>query len=200
MFTAMVGPQSSDNKLPESCLSHRRDFSHLEFMQVTRYVRRGSRGSALPVVYPPEGLSFMSSKTATWIIAAGALMMFIGLCFLPGAFSGHPDTDMLEIGACQFSLGALVVAGGIYAKARILQFAIASGEPRKDSGTANQRVRGGCDLCGSEAPVVQCRVHQLHLCGGCLAQHYDVRSCAYVPTTRTASKNGRKLAASARGA
>ena len=34
----------------------------------------------------------MSSKTATWIIAAGALMMFIGLCFLPGAFGGHPDT------------------------------------------------------------------------------------------------------------
>lgn len=143
----------------------------------------------------------MSSKTSTWIIAAGVLMMFIGLCFLPGAFSGHPDADMLEIGACQFSLGALVVGTGIYAKARLLQLAIASGEPRKESASPSQRVRGGCDLCGSEAPVVQCRVHQLHLCGACLAQHYDVRSCAYVPTTRTAShKNGRKLAASARGA
>jgi hypothetical protein len=143
----------------------------------------------------------MSSKTATWIIAAGALMMFIGLCFLPGALGGgHPDADMLEIGACQFSLGALVVAAGLYAKARVLQFAIASGEPRKESATTNQRVRGGCDLCGSEAPVVQCRVHQLHLCGTCLAQHYDVRSCAYVPTTRTATtKGGRKLA-NARGA
>jgi hypothetical protein len=142
----------------------------------------------------------MSSKTATWIIAAGALMMFIGLCFLPGALGGHGDADMLEIGASQFSLGSLLVSAGIYAKARALQFATGSKEPRKDSGSATQRVRGGCDLCGSEAPVVQCRVHQLHLCGGCLAQHYDVRSCAYVPTTRTASKNGRKLAASARGA
>ena len=143
----------------------------------------------------------MSSKTATWIIAAGALMMFIGLCFLPGAFGSHPDPDMLEIGACQFSLGALVVAAGIYTKARVLQSAIASGEPRKEPATANQRIRGGCDLCGSEAPVVQCRVHQLHLCGSCLAQHYDVRSCAYVPTTRTATnKAGRKLAANARGA
>jgi hypothetical protein len=142
----------------------------------------------------------MSSKTATWIIAAGVLMMFIGLCFLPGAFGGHPDADMLEIGACQFSLGALVVAAGIYAKARVLQSAMASGEPRKESATANPRVRGGCDLCGSEAPVVQCKVHQLHLCGACLAQHYDVRSCAYVPTTRTAgNKTSRKLAANARG-
>jgi len=143
----------------------------------------------------------MSSKTATWIIAAGAVLMVIGLCFLPAALSDHPDADMLEIGACQFSLGALIMAGGIYAKARLLQFAIASGEPRKEPATSTQRIRGGCDLCGSEAPVVQCKVHQLHLCGSCLAQHYDVRSCAYVPTTRTiTNKTGRNLAANARGA
>jgi hypothetical protein len=143
----------------------------------------------------------MSSKTANWIIAAGALMMFIGLCFLPGALGEHPDADMLEIGACQFSLGALVMAAGVYAKVRMVQFAIASGEQRKDPATSNQRVRGGCDLCGSEAPVVQCKVHQLHLCGSCLAQHYDVRSCAYVPTTRTAThRSGRSLVANAQGA
>jgi hypothetical protein len=140
----------------------------------------------------------MSSKTANWIIAAGALLMFIGLCFLPTALGEHPDANMLEIGACQFSMGALVMAAGIYAKARVLQLAIASGEQRKEPATSNQRVRGGCDLCGTEAPVVQCKVHQLHLCGSCLAQHYDVRSCAYVPTTRTATnKNSRTLAAKA---
>jgi len=143
----------------------------------------------------------MSSKTANWIIAAGALLMFIGLCFLPAAFGEHPDADLLEIGVCQFALGALIMAAGIYAKARVVQSAIASGGLRKESATSNQRVRGGCDLCGTEAPVVQCRVHQLHLCGSCLAQHYDVRSCAYVPTTRTATnKNGRNLAANAQGA
>jgi hypothetical protein len=139
----------------------------------------------------------MSTKTANWIMAAGAALMFIGLCFMPGALGEQPDADLLEIGACQFSLGALIVATGIYAKARVVQIAIASGEPRKE--TTNQRVRGGCDLCGTEAPAVQCRVHQLHLCGSCLAQHYDVRSCAYVPTTRTANKSGRGLAANARG-
>ena len=124
--------------------------------------------------------------------------MFIGLCFLPGALGEHPDADMLEVGACQFSLGALVVAVGIYAKARSVQAAIASGDL---SPTSNQRVRGGCDLCGTEAPVVQCKVHQLHLCGSCLAQHYDVRSCAYVPTSRTANnKAGKAMAATTRGA
>jgi len=143
----------------------------------------------------------MSSKTATWIIVAGTLLMFVGLCFLPAALSEHPDADLLEVGACQFSLGALLIAAGIYVKARILKLGIASGDLRKEPAPSNQRVRGGCDLCGTEAPVVQCKVHQLHLCGNCLAQHYDVRSCAYVPTTRTAtSKNGRNLAANAKGA
>jgi hypothetical protein len=142
----------------------------------------------------------MSSKAATWIIAAGAVVMAIGLCFLPAALGERPDTDLLEVGACLFSLGALIIAAGMYTKARMVQMEIASGEPRKEP-TSNQRVRGGCDLCGTEAPVVQCKVHQLHLCGNCLAQHYDVRSCAYVPTTRTATnKMGRNLAANARGA
>jgi hypothetical protein len=142
----------------------------------------------------------MSSKTANWIIAAGAVFMAIGLCFLPAALGERPDADLLEVGACLFSLGALIIAAGMYTKARMLQMEIASGEPRKEP-TSNQRVRGGCDLCGTEAPVVQCKVHQLHLCGSCLAQHYDVRSCAYVPTTRTATnKSGRNLAANARGA
>jgi hypothetical protein len=142
----------------------------------------------------------MSSKTANWIIVAGAVFMAVGLCFLPAALGERPDADLLEVGACLFSLGALIIAAGTYTKARMVQMEIASGEPRKEP-TSNQRVRGGCDLCGTEAPVVQCKVHQLHLCGSCLAQHYDVRSCAYVPTTRTASnKTGRNLAANARGA
>jgi len=142
----------------------------------------------------------MSSKAANWIIAAGAVFMAIGLCFLPAALGERPDADLLEVGACLFSLGALIIAAGMYTKARMVQMEIASGEPRKGP-TSNQRVRGGCDLCGTEAPVVQCKVHQLHLCGSCLTQHYDVRSCAYVPTTRTATnKTGRNLAANARGA
>ena len=67
-------------------------------------------------------------------------------------------------------------AAGIYTKARVLQSTIASGEPRKKAGTSSQRVRGGCDLCGTEAPVVQCKVHQLHLCGSCLA--FGISDCS----------------------
>ena len=193
------------HKLPESRLSGRRDLSHLEFEPVTRYVRhwpgwatRGSDKHFAPG--PPEGLRIMSSKTATWIIAAGAVLMFIGLCFVPAALSESAQADLLELGACQFSLGALVMACGIYAKARVVQSSIASGDFKKEATPSNPRVRGGCDLCGSEAPVVQCKVHQLHLCGSCLAQHYDIRSCAYVPTTRVTNKQGKNLAAKARGA
>ena len=89
----------------------------------------------------------MSSKTATWIIAAGAVLMLIGLCFLPAALGEPHDADLLELGACQFSLGTLIVAAGIYAKARGVQNAVASGEPRKEPAVSNPRVRGGCDLC-----------------------------------------------------
>ncbi len=77
----------------------------------------------------------MSSKTANWIIGAGVVLMFVGLCFFSALLSDHPEPDMLEFGACQFSLGALVIAAGIYAKARTIQFAIAAGEPRKESST-----------------------------------------------------------------
>jgi hypothetical protein len=125
--------------------------------------------------------------------------MLIGLCFLPAALGEPHDADLLELGACQFSLGTLIVAAGIYAKARGVQLAIASGEPRKEPAVSNPRVRGGCDLCGTEAPVVQCQTHKNHMCGSCLAKHYH-RSCVYVPTTRTASNKAGNFAASARGA
>ena len=141
----------------------------------------------------------MSPKTANWIIAAGALLMLVGLLMLPAALGEHPDADMRNLGACQFSLGALVMATGVYAKARLTQAMLDSGEVKKESTPSNTRVRGGCDLCGTEVPMVQCKVHQLHLCGACLAQHYDVRSCSYIPTSRVASSKGsRNLAAKAR--
>jgi hypothetical protein len=140
----------------------------------------------------------MSPKTANWIVAAGALLMFIGLLMLPAAFGEHPDADMRDLGASQFSLGALVMATGVYVKARLTQAALAPGEGKKESAPSTTRVRGGCDLCGTEVPMVQCKIHQLHLCGTCLGQHYDVRSCSYIPTTRVTSKGSRNLATKAR--
>jgi hypothetical protein len=145
----------------------------------------------------------MSSRLANSLIVAGALFAFVGLCFLPAALSDHGEGNLLGVGAVVFAIGNLVVAGGIYLKARMLQSAPAS----KNDGTPaasekpTRRLKGGCDLCGTEAPVVQCKVHQLHLCATCLAAHYDARSCAYTPTTRRpGTKVGKALAAKARGA
>jgi hypothetical protein len=122
--------------------------------------------------------------------------MFMGLACLPSALGGsNPDQGLLGLGVSLFSFGALTIAAGMYVKARALQTQSAS-EPAP----TKKRVRGGCELCGTEAPVVQCKVHQLQLCGNCLADHYDFRSCAYVPSVRKAAgRAGKAMAAKARG-
>jgi hypothetical protein len=122
-------------------------------------------------------------KASGRAIGGGCFLMLLGLCFLPAAFQQNADPTILGGGICLFSFGALVAAGGLYLRARALQPGTSATELRKVSG---RRLRGGCDLCGAEAPVIQCRVHELHLCSQCLGDHYDFRSCAYVPSSRRA--------------
>jgi hypothetical protein len=138
----------------------------------------------------------MSSRFSSGFVIAGCIFMFLGLCFLPAALNNHNDASLLEMGACVFSLGALITAFGTYLKAKFLSLGAAPAEPAE---TGTRRTRGGCDLCGTEAPVVLCKSHQVHLCGECLTQHYDQRSCNYIPTTRTTgqSRNGKSLSAKA---
>ena len=141
----------------------------------------------------------MTSRAGSWMITAGALAGFCGLCVLPAALLGeHRDVTLLGLGACLLSLGALSTASGIYWKARLLQSRIPAGTA--DGESKSRRVRGGCQLCGTETPVIQCRVHQLQLCPLCLAEHYDFRSCAYVPTTRRPTTKSGKGMAAKRGA
>jgi hypothetical protein len=141
----------------------------------------------------------MTSRAGSWMITAGALAGFCGLCVLPAALLGeHRDVTLLGLGACLLSLGALSTASGIYWKARLLQSLIPTGTA--DGESKSRRVRGGCQLCGTETPVIQCRVHQLQLCPICLAEHYDFRSCAYVPTTRRPTNKSGKSMAAKRGA
>ncbi|MGA9040540.1 MAG: hypothetical protein WB421_08400 [Terriglobales bacterium] len=135
----------------------------------------------------------MSSRTGNWMVAAGVLFLFVGLCMLAAGLGKTADPDQLLAGAGFFSTGALTIAAGIYLKARVLQ-----ADPAAKEAGNGRRSRGGCELCATEAPVIQCKVHQLHLCGTCLALHYDFRTCAYVPSTRGASKPGKGLAAKAR--
>jgi hypothetical protein len=151
---------------------------------------------------PSKDRDIMSSRAGTWMIAVGALGGFAGLCVLPAALGEHGESNLLGVGLSLFSLGVLAAATGMYLKAQALQPSphSKSGPGATQAAPANpgRKIRGGCDLCGTEAPVVQCKVHQLHLCGTCLAAHYDTRSCAYVPTSRkSANKAGKGMSAKA---
>ena len=141
----------------------------------------------------------MSSGIGNWLIGVGALGACIGIIMLPAALGEHPDTSLLILGACGVSLGSLTAASGIFLKARTLQSPAgtlgASGEPKNST----RRVRGGCDICHGDLPVVHCKVHQVHMCGDCLGQHFDFRTCSYVPSTRRPAAKAKNMA-KARGA
>jgi hypothetical protein len=141
----------------------------------------------------------MSSQTGNWLIGLGVLGTCIGIVMLPAALGEHPDTSLLILGACGVSLGSLTAATGIYLKARGIQSPTGtqatSGEPKNST----RRVRGGCDICHGDLPVIHCKVHQVHMCTECLGQHYDFRTCSYVPSTRGEAAKAKNLA-KARGA
>jgi hypothetical protein len=140
----------------------------------------------------------MSSSFGNWIVMTGAAVLLVGICALLPLLGGHADPDQLMAGAGLFSIGALTLSSGMYLKSRAGSIPTPPGSAEEP---AAKRGRGGCELCGSEAPVVQCKIHELHLCGTCLQDHYDVRSCIYVPSARrTGSRNAKTLAAKARGA
>jgi hypothetical protein len=124
----------------------------------------------------------MGRKLSTTLIVGGTLLVLAGLVFLASSISQKQDESVSGIGLCAFSLGALICSTGIYLKARTAQ----AEAPASSNNKPQPKQRGGCDLCGTEVPAVMCRVHQLHLCPGCLAKHYDTRSCIYIPSTRRA--------------
>jgi hypothetical protein len=134
------------------------------------------------------------------LIVVGALGACIGLIMLPAALGEHPDTSLLILGACGVSLGSLVAASGIYLKARTVQIPAGAPGASGESKNSTRRVRGGCDVCHGDQPVIHCKVHQVHMCADCLARHYDFRTCSYVPSTRRATAKSGKNMAKARGA
>ena len=136
----------------------------------------------------------MSTKASTGLVVAGSILMVLSLCFLPAVFNDRSDANTLEMGLCLFSAGSLIASLGMYFKARALRAGIVP-EKAGPEMAAKRKLRGACDLCGTETPAVLCTVHQVEVCGICLAQHYDQRSCAYVPSKRaSAGKNGKGLA------
>jgi hypothetical protein len=124
----------------------------------------------------------MTMKISTWLMACGCFIAFVGLCFIPAAFGPDPERTMLGAGTVIVATGVLLLALSVYLKASVL--GPQAGNPASGAKRARKTV---CDQCGEDEPVIQCRVHQVHLCGDCLAGHYDFRSCAYVPSTRRGS-------------
>ena len=137
----------------------------------------------------------MQSKTGNLMMALGAIIAVIGLVVIPAGLGGDSaDRNLLGVGATIFSLGAFVGAMGLYIKAKALQ---SNGQKVSEISAGKQPIRGGCDRCQTEMPVIQCKVHQQHLCGTCLAEHYDFRSCVYAPTNRRGNA-AKSMAARAR--
>jgi hypothetical protein len=122
----------------------------------------------------------MGQKLSTFALICGSSLMLLGLCFVPAALGQNKDEAILGAGISAFAFGALIAASGLYLKARV---ATAAG-PAGALNASPKPVRGGCDLCATDSPVIHCRVHGLHICGNCLGKHYDFRSCVYVPSTR----------------
>jgi len=141
----------------------------------------------------------MTSRIGTWIIAVGGIVFLMGILVLPAALAQHADTSLLAVAACGTSVGSLIAALGMYLKARALGLPSTSGGSSGESKSPARKLRGGCDICHGDLPVIHCKVHQVHLCPDCLGQHYDFRSCTYIPSTRRPTKTG-KGAAKARGA
>jgi hypothetical protein len=140
----------------------------------------------------------MSSRTGSWIMAFGFLLAFAGLCLMPAGLGNHGDRSMLGLGAALFGMGTLSAAAGLYFKASLLGSTAAANAPTPAASSTNKHPRGACDLCRKEMPVVHCKVHQFHLCAGCLAEHYDFRACVYVPSTRRVEgKSARNISAKA---
>ncbi|HSS97357.1 MAG TPA: hypothetical protein VLK33_10015 [Terriglobales bacterium] len=124
----------------------------------------------------------MQSKTGNLMMALGAVIAVIGLIVIPaGLGQDSSDKNLVGVGAAVFSMGALLAAMGIYLKSKMSQ---STGPKIIEAAAANRPIRGGCDRCQKEAPVIHCKVHQQHLCGACLAEHYDFRSCVYAPSAR----------------
>ena len=122
----------------------------------------------------------MLLKFGNWLIGIGCLFAVVGLCFLPAAFGPHPDPSLLSGGAMLFSLGMVFSSGGFYVKARCWRDETTPARSRAPEKHARRIL---CTLCGKNEVLIHCRVHRLQLCSACIGQHYDFRTCVYVPTT-----------------
>jgi hypothetical protein len=122
----------------------------------------------------------MGTKLSSFAVIVGSCLMLVGLGLIPAAIGQNNDEGLRGAAIVSFAFGALICSLGLYLKSRLVKN---TGDTLATKPAAKSS-RGGCELCGTETPVILCRVHEVHICGDCVARHYDFRSCVYVPSTR----------------
>ena len=140
----------------------------------------------------------MQSKIANGMIGVGAIGIFLGFLTMLAGRGDHSDSTILMMGACSLSLGSLLAAAGMYVKTKYLQASLpVTGISAKAQA---RRIRGGCDICHGDVPLIYCRIHQIHMCADCTPEHFDPRSCAYVLSSRRQSQKSSRTTAARAGA
>jgi len=111
-------------------------------------------------------------------LVIGSLLAVAGaICFL--ALFGESQTDAIRaIGSAMFSLGVLIIAGGVYLHARQIQ------AQHRTPIVKTKKTERLCSQCNREPALVFCRVHVLRLCLSCFEKHDDGANCSYVPARR----------------
>jgi len=111
-------------------------------------------------------------------LVIGSLLAIAGaVCFL--ALFGQAQSDAIRaIGSALFSLGILIIAGGVYLQARRIQGQF------ETPAIKNKKTERLCSQCNREPSLVFCRVHVLRLCLNCFEKHDDGANCSYVPARR----------------
>lgn len=134
-------------------------------------------------------------KILKTLIVLGGLLSLAGLLAVPSAlYSETRDQELLGTALAFFGMGALIVSLGLYFQARALRASIHADPNLLALLNASKR-KGTCDNCKSAAPLIQCTMHRVSLCGTCLVQHYEPRGCVYVPAIRKSGRSSRGVAA-----
>jgi len=120
-------------------------------------------------------------KLGTTLLIFGSGLVFFAIIFAPTAIGASADPSALSIVGGTFSLGTLIVAAGLYLRAKVMaaqnEILNAKLRPRK----TGER----CGMCEIAPALLWCTQHQAKICPACLASH-DSSSCTYVDISRKA--------------
>jgi hypothetical protein len=114
-------------------------------------------------------------------LVIGSVLATAGIvCFF--ALTGQIDAETIRaVGSVLFSIGVLIISGGLYIEARRIQMRYEAPKLAKPKDKKTERL---CSSCNRDPSVVFCRVHVVRLCPACFEKHDDGKNCSYVPARR----------------